>query len=369
MWNLTHIDPGFNSENLLVGSIWLPPPGNPAARKYETPDSRSRFADKLLQRLKVTPGVTSAALGTGDAIPLVGWNSSEFRIEGVPVTSGTSYSAQISGVSEDYLRTIGAHVESGRDFTINDRGDFRVALVNRSFADRIWKGVNPIGHRIGIGRSNSPEWYEIVGVTNEVKSEGFDRPALPQIYLPIYHHSDYAVSVLVRTSVEPQSEIVTVGRAVTAVDPDLTIFAARTMDQVVARSLGSRRFALILIGSFALIAVVLSMAGVYALTALLVSQKQREIGIRMALGASRANVLLVILRRGMKLTFVGIGAGWIGALFMAGSLKSILFGASVVDPWPYIGVAVLVVCSALIACYIPAKAAATMDPNRAIRSE
>jgi putative ABC transport system permease protein len=369
MWNLTHIDPGFNSENLLVGSIWLPPPGNPAARKYETPDSRSRFAEKLLQQLKVTPGVTSAALGTGDAIPLVGWDSSEFRIEGVPATNGTSYSAQISGVSEDYLRTIGAHVESGRDFTINDRGDFRVALVNRSFADRIWKGANPIGHRIGIGRGNPPEWYEIVGVTNEVKGQGFDEPALPQIYLPIYHHSSYAISVLVRTSVEPQSEIETVGRTVTAVDPDLTIFAARSMDQVVARSLGSRRFALFLIGSFALIAVVLSMAGVYAITTLLVSQKQREIGIRMALGASRANVLMVVLRRGMLLTLVGIGAGWIGAVFMAGSLKSILFGASVVDPWPYIGVAVLVVCSALIACYIPAKAAATMDPNRAIRSE
>jgi len=369
MWSLSHIDPGFNSANLLVGSIWLPPPGNPAARKYETPKSRSIFAEKLLNRLKITPGVTSAALGTGDAIPLVGWNSSEFRIEGVPATNGTSYSAQISGVSEDYLRTIGAHVESGRDFSHADRGNFHVALVNRSFADRIWNGANPIGHRIGIERGNQPDWYEIIGVTNEVRSQGFDNPAPPHIYLPIYHHSDYAVSVFVRTSVNPESEIEVIGRAVTDVDPDLTIFATRSMDQVVARSLGPRRFALFLIGGFALIAVIFAMAGVYAITTLLVSQKRREIGIRMALGASKANVEMVVLQKGMKLTLEGIGAGSIGAIFMAGSLKAILFGASVADPGPYIGVAVLVTCASLTACYIPAKAAAALDPSTAIRSE
>jgi predicted permease len=369
MWNLTHIDPGFNSANLLVGSIWLPPPGNPTARKYETLDSRSRFAEKLLLKLKATPGVTSAALGTGDAIPLVGWNSSAFRIEGDRAAGGNAYAAQISGVSEDYLRTIGAHVESGRDFSIDDRGDHHVALVNRAFADHIWKGANPIGHRIGIGRDNPPDWYEIVGVTNAVRSQGFDKLASPHIYLPLYHHSGYAVSVFVRTSVDPQSETETVGRAVTDVDPDLTIFAARSMDQVVARSLGSQRFALILISSFALIAVVLSMAGVYAITTLLVNQKKREIGIRMALGASRANVRMVVLRKGMKLTLVGIGAGSIGAALMAGSLKSILFGASAADPLPYIGVAVLVALSTLIACYIPAKTAVAMDPSSAIRSE
>jgi predicted permease len=369
MWSLMHIDPGFKPSSLLVGSIWLPPPGNPAARKYETPESRSIFAEKLLRRLKITPGVTSAALGTGNAIPLVGWNSSAFQIEGMPATNGTSYAAQISGVSEDYLPTIGAHVESGRDFSADDRGDFRVALVNRSLADRIWSGTNPIGHRIGIGRGDHPAWYEIVGVTNDVKSQGFDRPAHPHIYVPIYHHSDYAVSVFVRTSVKPQAEIEAVGRAVTDVDPDLTIFAARSMDQVVARSLGPRRFALVLIGSFALIAVVLSMAGVYAITTLLVSQRRREIGIRMALGASKANVLLVVLQKGMRLTFVGIGVGLFGAVFLAGSLKSILFEVSPADPAAYVGVAIVVACSALIACYIPARSAAAMDPSAAIRSE
>jgi predicted permease len=369
MWNLTQIDPGFNSKNLLVGSIWLPPPGNPAARKYETPDSRSIFVEKLLRELKKTPGVSSVALGTGDTVPLVGWNSTAFQVEGVPATSGPSYSAQISGVSEDYLSTIGAHVESGRDFSAGDRGDFRVALINRTLADRIWMGANPIGHRIATGSANSPEWYEIVGVTNDVRSQGFDKPALPHIYLPIYHRSDYAVSVFVRTSVAPLAEIEAVGRAVTKVDPDLTIFAARSMDQVVARSLGARRFALVLIGSFALIALILSMAGVYAITVLLVNQKRREIGIRVALGASKANVLQVIIRRGMKLALVGIGAGSIGAILMAGSLKSILFGASTTDPLPYIGVAMLVACSALVACYFPARVAAAMDPSAAIRNE
>jgi predicted permease len=369
MWNLMHIDAGFDSRNLLVGSIWLPPPGNPAARKYETPESRSRFADNLLRHLKTAPGVSVAALGTGDAVPLVGWNTSAFRIEGVPATNGTSYSAQITGVSEDYLRAIGARVESGRDFTIDDRGDFRVAIVNRALADRIWMGGNPIGHRIAVGRASSPEWFEIVGVTNDVKSQGFDKPALPHIYLPIYHHSNYAVTVFARTSVDPLSVIETVGRAVTIVDPDLTIFAARSMDQVVARSLGARRFALTLMGSFAFIAVVLSMAGVYAITALLVNQKRREIGIRMALGASRADVLIVVLRRGMRLTLLGICAGFVGAVFMAGSLKSLLFGASVAEPSAYIGVAVLVTFAALVACYFPARTAAAMDPSSAIRSE
>lgn len=205
-------------------------------------------------------------------------------------------------------------------------------------------------------------------MTNDVKSQGFDKEALPHIYLPIYHHSDYAVSIFVRTSVKPESVIEAVGRAVAEVDPDLTIFGTRSMDQVVARTMGQRRFALMLIGTFALIAVVLSMAGVYAVTAFLVSQKKREIGIRMALGASRANVLMVFLRRGIKLTLAGIGAGSLGAVLLAGSLRSILFGASIMDPSAYLIVTVLVACSALIACYVPARAAALMNPSSAIRS-
>jgi ABC-type antimicrobial peptide transport system permease subunit len=243
-----------------------------------------------------------------------------------------------------------------------------VAIVNQSLAKRLWNGASPIGRGIGIGSANSPQWYRIVGVTNDVKSQGFDKEALPHIYLPIYHHSDYAVSIFVRTSVKPESVIEAVGRAVAEVDPDLTIFGTRSMDQVVARTMGQRRFALMLIGTFALIAVVLSMAGVYAVTAFLVSQKKREIGIRMALGASRANVLMVFLRRGIKLTLAGIGAGSLGAVLLAGSLRSILFGASIMDPSAYLIVTVLVACSALIACYVPARAAALMNPSSAIRS-
>jgi predicted permease len=144
MWNVLQIDPGFNAHNLLVGSIWLPPPGNPAARKYETPSARSLFADQLLQRLQSMPGVESAALGTGDAIPLIGWNSNQFQVQGIQAADGKPYFGQITGISEDYLSAVGAHVISGRVFTKLDRTSSGVALVNRTLADRIWKGQNPI---------------------------------------------------------------------------------------------------------------------------------------------------------------------------------------------------------------------------------
>lgn len=369
MWNLLQIDPGFNARNLLVGSIWLPPPGNPAARKYETQNARSLFADRLLRQLNATPGVQSAALGTGDAIPLVGWNSNQFHVEGLAAADGRPYFGQVTGISEDYLSTVGAHLDYGRNFNTQDRTSPGVALVNRTLAERIWKGQSPIGRKIGLGSGDSLRWYEIVGVTSDVKSQGYDAPLSPHIYVPLFLRSGYALSVMVRTKVNPESEAEVLGHVVTSVDSDLTVFATRSMEEVVGRSLGPRRFALLMIGGFGLIAVILALTGVYAITAFLVSQKKREIGIRIALGASRGSVLKLIVKRGMTLTLVGIGAGLAGALLLAGSLKSILFGVSTTDVVPYLSVAILLACSALLACYIPARIAASMNPASTIRNE
>ena len=367
LWNMLRVDAGFNPHHVLAGSIWFPPPDGQEERttKYDSLDKRSLFVERLLRQLQTIPGVEATAVGSADAIPLTGWNSQEFVLEGKHAQQYQSLSAQMSSISPDYFQVVGARVLSGRDFTDADRGDYRVALINEAMARRFWTSESPLGKRIRVG----PDWWVIVGVVGDVKTAGLDQPALPHIYFPIYQTSSYSMSILLRTSTRPEAQIRALEQGVRTVDPDLSVFAVRTMDQVVSRSMGTRRFALLMIGGFGIVSMSLALMGVYAVMVFAVGQRTQEIGIRIALGASRGHVLTAILRQGMLLTVWGLLGGMFGAILLTRFLHGFLFGATPTDTPTFACVATMLTALAFLACYLPARRAAFLDPTTALRAE
>lgn len=369
LWKVLHVDAGFNPHRVLVGSIWLPPPGDPTARKYADPEARNVFMKKLLDEMRRIPGVEAAAIGTGDAVPLVGWNSSAFAVEGRPDVKGESLFAQMTSISPDYFRVLGAHLLAGRNFSSADEHGLRVALINQTMANTLWRDQSAVGKRIRTSPADSAQWWVIVGVVNDIKAEGLDKPALPHIYFPIYQQSDYALSVFLQTSTRPETQRSALENAVLAVDPDLSVFAIRSMDQVLSRVTGTRRFMLFLLASFAAVALGLALMGVTAVTIFAVAERTQEIGIRIALGANRLHVLALVLRQGVQLTLWGAGAGTMGAFLLTRFLTSFLYGTTAVEPAIFALAAALLIGGSLVACYFPARRAAWMDPIAALRKE
>lgn len=369
LWKVLHVDTGFDSDRVLAGSIWLPPPGDPTARKYADAEARNVFMRKLLDAMRRIPGVQTAAIGTGDAIPLVGWNASPFAVEGGPEVNGQTLSAQMTSISPQYFQVLGAHLLAGRNLSSDDERGLRVALINRTMANTLWRDQTALGKRIRTGPADSHQWWVIVGVVNDIKADGIDKPTLPHIYFPIYQRSDYALSVLLKTSTRPEAQAAALENAVRAVDPDLSVFAIRSMDQVLARVTGTRRFMLFLLVGFAAVALGLALMGVTAVTIFAASQRTQEIGIRIALGANRLDVLALVLRQGIILALWGTGAGVWGALLLTRFLKSFLYGTTPIEPGIFACAAVLLLGGSLLACYFPARRAAWMDPVAALRKE
>jgi putative ABC transport system permease protein len=369
LWMVLHVDAGFDPHHVLAGSIWLPPPGDPTARKYADPKARNIFVTKLLDSMRRIPGVEAAAVGTGDAIPLVGWNSSPFAVEGRSDGKGESLSAQVTSVSPEYFQVLGAHLLAGRSFSSADEHGLQVALINQTMANTLWRDQNAVGRRIRTGPAESPQWWVIVGVVNDIKADGFDKPTQPHIYFPIYQQSDYALSLFLRTSTRPEAPAAALESAVRTVDPDLSVFAIRSMDQILSRVTGTRRFMLFLLASFAAVALGLALMGVTAVTLFAVSQRTQEIGIRIALGANRLDVLAVVLRQGMRLSLWGAGAGVMGALLLTRFLTSFLFSTTPIEPAIFALAPALLIGGSLLACYFPARRATRMDPVAALRKE
>jgi putative ABC transport system permease protein len=364
-----NVEPGFQPDGVLLGSVWLPPPGDVKARKYPNQETRALFVREALRRLRTIPGVTAAAMGTFDSIPFMGWNSTPFNIEGRTGGSDESLAAQMTSITPDYLRVLGGRIVSGRGFTEADDGPYRVALINQSMARRFWKNENPLGQRIRLGPATAPQWWVIAGVVSDMKTGGLEAPAPPHAYFPLYQRSGHNMGVLIRTAGNPESDMAGMEREIQKVDPDLAVFAVQTMNRVVAGSTAQRRFALSLIGVFALAALALAGLGVYGVTTFAVGQRRREIGIRLALGSSRSQVLTMILRRGVALTIAGLLAGLAGAALLTRFLRGFLFGTATTDVPTYVCASALLTAVTLFACYLPARRAARLDPAITLREE
>jgi putative ABC transport system permease protein len=347
-------------------------PNNPELDPYRDPLKRAGFIKELLQRVSGIPGVRNAAISNGNGVPLVGQhNTGSFTIEGDAVANNAVPTAQIGLVSPDYFRTLETPLKRGRFFTdADDRQAPQVVLIDEALAERYFNNRDPVGMRIKRGgpASEAP-WMTVVGVVGNVKTDGFDQPDQPHLYHALFQNPAYAMAIYLRTDVTPLSLTQAVREQVRVLDRDLPVFGERTMAQVAAESVSRRKFAMQLVGLFGVLALLLAGVGIYGVIAYSVTQRTREIGIRVALGANRSAILRWVLKQGMILTVAGVVVGLLGALALTRLLRSLLFGVGPADVVTYGVLAILLTIVALIACYVPARRATKVDPLVALRHE
>jgi putative ABC transport system permease protein len=374
---LSNVDPGFRADQVLAIDLSLPPSKYPDAERLRV------FFDQLLGRVAGLPGVQH--VGVVDQPPLGGpVQSTDYRVEGqAPPAPGTQRGMPYSVVTPDYFRTMGIEVRSGRGLEPSDDANgARVAVVNEAIARRVWAGENPIGKRLTlsvealrVGPRGEVSWdwtvasREVVGVVAAVRHEALSEDPTPETYLPFAQTPVRVVTLVVRSGVEPSQLAASVRREVQAIDPTQPISRVRTMDDVVKTSIGAPRFRTILFAIFAGLAVTLAVVGIYGVTAYSVTQRTREIGIRMAMGAKAGDIRELVVLGGLRLTVLGVLIGIAGALVATRLLTTLLFETKATDPLTFVVVSLLLAAVTAIACYLPARRAARVDPVVALRSE
>jgi putative ABC transport system permease protein len=363
------VEPGFESEGVTTFSVSLP-----AARYADSASSRG-FVSALLSRLEAEPGVQSAAVAMGlpftsDLNAITG-----FRHEGqVEPDSASMPTASMRIVSPEYFETMKVPIRGGRRFDRRDTATSpEVVLINERAAQRFFSGQNPVGQQIRVSAElardarNGPK--TIVGVVGNVKYGGLDEDTPAEIYLPYEQHPVDAFTIAVRTSADRIVSIPTLRHDVAGLDPLLPLANIKSLAALVDASLAGRRFTMLVLLAFAAIAVALSVIGVYGVLAYLVGQRRREIGLRLAVGASPADVVWLFVREGAALTLVGLGAGLAGALAAGRWISALLFGVTPTDPVTLVTVVCALAGAAVCAIYVPARRAAGVDPSDALRAE
>jgi putative ABC transport system permease protein len=364
MHNLLHVDLGFNADNVLTMRINLQGGKN-------DPGTARVFYDECLARVSDVPGVRSAALTMSLPIEGAYWDS-VFTAADKPVPSRADLpESDYLPVSANYFETMGIRLLQGRGFTAADTPESApVVVINETLARRIWPGESPIGKRVKLGfpEGNTP-WREVIGVVNDIKLSGVERATSMQIYTLLAHEPITSLGLVVRTNGNPSAAAVSVQKAIHAIDKDLPVYAIWTMDQLLGNSLAQRRLTLVLLGSFAVLALLLAAVGVYGVTSYAVRQRTHEFGIRMALGAQARDVLRLILVNGLKLSMMGVALGLGAAFVLTRWMESLLFGVRATDVQTFTAIALLLLSIALLACWIPARRATKVDPMVALRHE
>jgi putative ABC transport system permease protein len=364
---LLDVNPGFAAENALTFQLGLP---NSA---YGQPQQRIAFYHQLEERLKALPDVTAVGLAT--RLPLLAAlnNVTTFlTIEGRQVPQGERPEIDFRRASTDYFKAMGIPLLSGRLVTeedvVNNNG---AVLVNEALAKRFFPGEDPLGKRISTATNTgqNTQWQTIVGVVGNVRHLGLDIEPRPEIYYHTNTSPPFGPVFVIRTTSDPQNLIAAVRTKVRELDRNLPISNINTMEQLVAQSVAQRRFGMILLGIFAGLALVLAGIGIYGVMSYAVAQRTQEIGIRMALGAERRDVLKMIVGQGMVLTTAGIGLGLAAAFALTRLMSNLLFDVKASDPLTFALIALLLAGVALLACYLPARRATKVDPMVALRCE
>ncbi len=369
-WILSQVSPGFQIEHVLTARLSLPPQylngykfGTGAHRRI------SAFQRALLEHVRNIPGVQSAAFSA--YLPLTGAsNSWAFDIEGRPAKPAGVYDiTNYRPVSAGYFQTIGIPVQRGRGFDPADNEDGPlVVIVNNAMARTFWNHRNPVGQRVRFGES---KWRTVVGVVGDVHHEALATKPEPEMYVPYAQvpNVEARPTIVLRTSVEPSSLASALRKTVSEVDPNVPLDQIQTMKRIVSASVGQSRFRTAVLLLFAFLALFIASIGLYGVMSYLVSQRIREFGIRLAVGASRRAVLRLVLGHAAKLVGIGIGLGLIGATLLARSIASLLFGVTPFDASTLASVSLLLACVALLASYIPARRATNIDPMESLRYE
>jgi putative ABC transport system permease protein len=362
-YRLQQVDPGFNHERLLTFSVSLPP------QKYTEDQPRISFFDQLAERLRALPGVRTVGYSSGLPLGNNGWQTS-FRIEGQPEPEpGKTPLTEAVIASPEYFEAMGLTVLSGRTFTAQDVKDApHVTLIDEEFARRYWPGEEAVGKRIKTGRDDPP--ITVVGVVRRVKMDGLNQDSnRVQSYYPFRQLTSGGMTMVVKTDADPMNLVSGVREQVLAIDPDQPVYNINTMDQLRSDSIAPDRLNLMLLASFAAVALILAGVGIYGVTAYSVTQRTHEIGIRMALGARQSDVLGMVMRQGMKLAIIGLAIGLAGAWLATRAMTSLLFGVSATDPLTFAVISAVLFGVALGACFVPARRATRVDPMIALRYE
>jgi len=375
-WNLLRVNPGFNSHHLLAGSFRLPVPNDPKADEYVDIDQRTHLVRESIRRLHGIAGVENAAMSS--VVPLNGpVIPGGFRVEGVPDKGDAPTAVEVS-VTPEFFSTMGTPLLRGRMFQESDDSMSQpVALVDEAAARLLWGGVDPVGRRVRSSRDIilsrlkpvPAPWITVVGVVGNAKLSSLDEIEVPHIYESMYQRSKRDFGVLVRAIGDKAALTRNVRREIQTVDPDLPVSDMTAMTDLISNGVGDRRFAAWLLGAFALVALLLTCVGVYGIASYSVVRREKEIGIRSALGASRQQLVIMILRDGMVPVLVGMACGCIAAVFSGRMLAALLFGVNSEDGLVLACAGITLVVIGMLANYIPARGAGRIDPITALRNE
>ncbi|MGB6482263.1 MAG: ABC transporter permease [Candidatus Acidiferrales bacterium] len=369
LYNLMSVNPGFRPERVLTMEMYL------SAQRYSKDPAVLNFWQQVLDRVRALPGVESAAVGTN--VPLTGNHSrTDITIEGMALPKPGSFPhPDVHTVSADYVSTLGMALVRGRTFTDADNEHAPlVAIVNAKLARQFWPNTDPTGKRFMWGRfkpdsKTPPKWITVVGVVGDTKLYGLANPARLEVYDPFRQDVNNDMDLVVKSRLDSAALTSEIRGAIASIDKDEPIFAITTMNQLRTDSVNTQRLTLVLLGLFSALALVLAAIGIYGVISYSVAQRTHEIGIRMALGAQRQDVLRMVLGQGGKIALAGIGIGIVAAFGLTRLMSSLLFSVSASDPLTFAGVAILLVLVAMLACYLPARRAMRVDPMVALRYE
>jgi putative ABC transport system permease protein len=358
---LTHIDKGFDAEHVTSVDLYL------AGARYNNAEKRTEFLRKAIEAVRPLPGVT--AVGVVNQLPLTGeGNNNLLIVEGaVNVPLFERPLVDMRSVNGDYFHAMGIPLRTGRVFQESDRGH-GVAIVGESTARKLWPGESPIGKRVRFGENNAP-LLEVIGVTGDVRGNGLQKAPQQVVWLPYWYRGRSATSLVVRTGMDPKSIAGAVRAELRKLDPELPVPQFRTMQDIVSASVAERKFQLSLVLVFAGIALVLACLGIFGVVSYTVAQRRGEMGIRLALGATAANLRTMVVRQGLMPVLVGLACGIAGALALGRVIEGLLFGVRAGDPWTLTGVSLVLIGVAAAACYIPALRVSRADPLTALRYE
>jgi putative ABC transport system permease protein len=361
---LQRVNPVVNAGKLLSVQIDLPETRYPKAAQAAT------FFQDLIRRVESLPGVESASLSTVQPLSGVAVND-PFSIEGRPLDFNNAPVAGWQHVTPNFFRTLGIPIVAGRDFTERDTADTSgAAIINEAMARRYFPNEDPIGKRLALGlpRPDNP-WLTIVGVVKDIPHRGLESKAEPDWYLSYLGQPRRYGYLMARSSGDPASLAAAIRSQVLVIDKDQPVTAIRTVNEVIESTTAPRRFNTMLLAIFAAVAMALAAVGIYSVISYSVTQRTQEVGVRMALGARPGDVIRLILKQGLALTLIGIAAGVLGALAAARVMSGLLYGVTATDPATFVAISLLLAMVALLACYLPARRAARVEPMAALRCE
>src|SRR5215469_1992 len=372
LWNLAHADVGFPTDHLLVCGLPVPDGQLKGAEQVNS------FYRQILSKIQALPSIESASVATGTP-PYGAGMGVPFQIAGRANIDDPSAQpgTQFGSVTPAYFETYGMHLNEGRFLAEQDReGSVPVAVVNETFVKKFLPGVDPLTQRLrvaqmvpGVAKFGAQVEWQIVGVYRDIPDRGLREETFPEMLVPFAQSPWPRAAIAVRSRIEPETLTKSIAAVVQSVDPNLPLAFVRTMDQLLAESRAEDRFRAVLFGIFAAIALVLAALGIYGVMSFAVAQRTHEIGLRMALGAGQDRVLAQVMREGMALALVGLALGLGGAMSVGRAMRGMWYQVGAVDATAFSAVSMVLLASALLACYVPARRATRVDPMNALREE